>query len=66
MLEENLTYYQLLSEMEQKEFLQRIINLLNTSKHACGSIKYTIEKEEMYCKETNLKLPFIYPDNQPS
>ena len=62
MLKENLTPYQLLSILEQREFLQKIINLLNSSTHAFGSINYTIEKEQQFCKENNIKLPENYPE----
>ena len=57
MLETNLTMYQSLGTLEQKEYLQRLINLLNTSKHACDSISSLIDDEEVICKNNNLKLP---------
>jgi hypothetical protein len=66
MLEENLTPYQLLNVLEQKEFLQKIINLLNSSKRAFGSIDYVIKQEQEYCLNNNVKLPEMYPDHQPS
>lgn len=66
MLEKDLTTYQSLDNLQQREYLQRLINLLNTSQHACGSIDYLIKKEETFCKEKSIKLPSTYPDNQPS
>lgn len=63
MLETNLTMYQLLGTLEQREYLQRVINLLNSSSHACGAIDYVIRQEESFCHEKLIKLPQSYPQN---
>ena len=55
------TTYQKLDVLESKEFLQRIINVLNASEHGFGAIRYTLEKEEEFCREKNIKLPENYP-----
>lgn len=64
MLERNLTMYQLLGKLEQMEYLQRIINLLNTSAHACGAIDYVLNQEETFCKDKHIKLPLVHPHEE--
>ena len=61
MLESELTMYQLLSEFEQREYLTRIINILNSDKDICKTFDKVVNKIEEQLKNKNIPLPELFP-----
>lgn len=62
MLESELTMYQLMDSLSQKEYLQRIINLLNSDKEVCNIFDKVLNKLEEKCAKSDITLAEVYPD----
>lgn len=61
MLKENLTIYQMMDEMQKKEWLANLIDVLNCSPRAFDVINHTLDKEKQFCEEKNIKLNKLNP-----
>lgn len=61
MLEKNLTTYQLMDEVEKREFVQRFLNLCGCSERAFKVLENAIKREEEFCEDKHIKLPISNP-----
>ena len=56
-----ITTFQKMDEMEKREFIQDIINLLNCTQRACNVIANVVNKEQEFCRNNHIPLDKIYP-----
>jgi len=61
MLQETLTIFQLMDEIQKKEWIANLIDVLNCSPRAFNVLNHCLEKEKQFCEEKNIKLNKLNP-----